>query len=304
MGLPIRPPVVVHHMAALDTPDGPFLPNSLAAVSACLDWGADVVEVDVTALADGDYLLVHDAELESETTGQGPVGACSATAAQELRIRWRDVPTDVPVPLLSDVVAAFLAHPGPTRLQLDFKNVIPFATDEPLRRLVDLIRPLGERVHVSTNADWQLRRLRALAPWLELGLDIHVYLDWHPPGASVDLWAYPRQEGAYGYRDDHPLATARHGDTARYLADRCGMLVGLVQRCSTFYVSHPFLARSLDDGFNWAEALHREGIKLDAWTLDADNATAVNNARRLLAAGTDQFTTNTPLALRRLLDGA
>jgi glycerophosphoryl diester phosphodiesterase len=70
---------------------------------------------------------------------------------------------------------------------------------------------------------------------------------------------------------------------------------------STFYISHVLLAHSLEDGFNWAEALHQAGIKLDAWTLDADDALAIVNAKRLLAAGVDQFTTNTPRALAALL---
>ena len=166
---------------------------------------------------------------------------------------------------------------------------------------MDLIRPLGDRVLVSTTADWQLRRLRALAPGLDLGLDIHFYLDWHPAGATVDPRSYPRRLGAYGYRDDHPLASERHGATARYLADRCGMLMGLVPGVSTFYVNHRFLARSLDDGFDWAEALRQRGIKLDAWTLDADNPVAVENVGRLLAAGVDQVTTNTPTVLAALL---
>jgi glycerophosphoryl diester phosphodiesterase len=297
--LPIRPPVIVRHMAATDPPS---VPNSLEAIRACLEAHAEFVEVDVTALADRDYLLVHDSQLEAETNGRGPVAACTAERARELRFVRDGQPIHVKVPVLSDVVALFREHPGPTRLQLDYKDMTPFPSDEPLQRLVELISPLGDRVIVSSGADWQLRRLRRLAPWLDLGLDIHFYLDWHPPGARIDPTSYPRQRGAYGYWDDHPLAAERHGDTARYLADRCGMLLGLVPGASTFYVNHRFLVRSLDDGFNWAAELHDQGIKLDAWTLDADNPIAAANAPRLLAAGVDQFTTNTPEALRRLLD--
>jgi len=296
--LPVRPPVVVHHMAALD---GQHAPNTLEAVGACLEAGARVVEVDVAALADDDYLLVHDLRLESETTGHGPVGACSAAAARGLSFVRSGGRTDFHVPLLGEVVATFLGRPGPSRLQLDFKNGQPFPTDEPLERLVKLIEPLGRRVLVSSDADWQLRRLRALAPWLDLGLDVHFYLDWRAPGQPVDPRTYPRQLGAYGYWDDHPVASQRHTTPARYLADRCGMLLGLVPDVSTFYVSHALLAQSLDDGFNWATALHERQIKLDAWTLDVDDPIALANAQRLLVAGVDQFTTNTPLALAAAL---
>lgn len=298
MLVPVRPPIIVQHMAATDPPR---LPNSLEAVQACLEGGAQFVEVDVTALADHDYLLVHDQTLDSETSGHGEVGQCAAASARLLQIVHRGRPTDAAVPLLSDVVAAFLAHPGPTRLQLDFKNMTPFPNDEPLERLARIIEPLGDRVIVSSGADWQLRRLRRFAPRLELGLDVHFYLDWHPPGSRVQAGVIPGQVGAYGYWDDHPLARRRHGSTERYLADRCGALVGLVPDARVFYINHRFLVQSLDDGFNWAEAVHREGIRLDAWTLDADRPVAAANARRLLEAGVDQFTTNTPAALRQLL---
>jgi glycerophosphoryl diester phosphodiesterase len=275
------------------------IPNSLAAIEACLDLGAAWIEIDTTALADADYLLVHDPDLHSETTGTGPVAACSAERAAGLRFRIGANETAIWVPRLGQVVETMARHGGNSRLQVDFKNVTPFPTDEPLRRLAGLLEPLGDRVLVSTTADWQLRRLHGIAPWLELGFDVHFYLDLrreHPADESS-----PRSRGAYGYDDDHPIAQRRVWPVGEYLADRCAALIGLVPEVTTFYVNHHFLCRSLDDGFNWAEPLHRVGIKLDAWTLDADNPTAVANARRLLRAGVDQFTTNTPSELATIL---
>ena len=299
VSLPIRRPIIVHHMAALD--DCPAPPNSVAAIHACLDADAEFVEVDITALADGDYLLVHEPQLEAETNGHGAVADCTAAHARELFITQRGAVTPYRVALLSEVVQLFLVHAGAARLQLDFKNVVPFTSDEPLRRLLTLVAPLGERVLVSTDADWQLRRLRVLAPWLALGFDIMSYMDWETAHKLRDPREYPKRRGAYGYYDDHPLAEARVWTTAEYLADRCETLMGLVPSVSTFYVRHTFLVQSLDDGFNWAEALHRRGIKLDAWTMDVTHPIAVDNARRLFEAGVDQFTTNTPRALARLL---
>jgi glycerophosphoryl diester phosphodiesterase len=295
--LPIRPPIIVHHMAALD--GGNCAPNSLEAVQASLEAGAQCIEVDITALAHDDYLLVHDLVLESETTGTGPVEECTPAQARDLFYKASNGGRQFHVPLLADVVRTFLDYGGTARLQLDFKNMLPFSNDEPLHRLIRLIEPLGERVIVSTGADWQLRKLRTLAPWLDLGFDIQFYLDWRDPGAEPDH--YPRQRGAYGYWDDHPLALQRFWTAAEYLADRCGAMVGLVPRVSTFYIDHRLLAQSLDDGFNWADALHSVGIKLDAWTLDVGNPVAETNARRLLAAGVDQFSTNTPRALASFL---
>jgi glycerophosphoryl diester phosphodiesterase len=300
MVLALRPPIIVHHMAALH---GSYPPNSLEAIRACLEIGAPFVEIDVTAFAHDDYLLVHDPELSSETSGTGQVGKATVAQIRSLFIKHNGVQTDYPVPLLGDVVALFMEYDRPTRLQIDYKDVIPFANDEPLHRLLHLIQPLGERVIVSTGADWQLRRLRKLASWLDLGFDVGFYLDWRQPNQSLDPRIPPFKQGAYGYWDDHVLASQRFWSTAEYLTERCEILTTLVPRVSTFYIDHLLLAQSLDDGFNWAEALHSYGIKLDAWTLDADNPIAATNARRLYEAGVDQFTTNTPAALSMLLDG-
>ncbi len=297
--LVIQSPIIVHHMGAMDDKPGP--PNSLETIRASLAVQPSFIEVDVTALARDDYLLVHDPVLESETTGRGEVASCTPEQARELYIKHRGQVTPYRVPLLSDVVQLFLKSPGTTRLQLDFKNVYPLPDDEPLHRLIRLIEPLGSRVLVSTGADWHLRKLRKLAPWLMLGFDIMFYIGWGPEGEQRDPRELPRQRGAYGYYDDHPLGQARLMATAEYLRDRFESLTGQVPDVSVFYLDYRLIAQSLTDGFNWAEACHAAGIKLDAWTMDVTNPAAVEQAPRLLEAGVDLFTTNTPQAMARLL---
>ncbi len=280
-------PTVVHHKAALD--GSPHPPNSLAGIVACLDAGAAWIEIDVLALADSDYLLVHDAELAHETDGAGPVAGCTAAQARTLHIRG----SAQTVPLLSDVVELLLLHPARARLQIDFKNITPFADDEPLERLVRLIEPLGARAIVSSIADWQLRRLRSLAPQLDLGFDIQAHLDL----GDEEVGRFPVRLGAYGYLDDHPLAARRTWSAARYLEDRFAALIGLVPNASTFYVRHPLIARAMADGFNPAAFLHAHGIQLAAWTTDIGNPAAEANLPTLTTAGVDLFTSNTPAAL-------
>jgi glycerophosphoryl diester phosphodiesterase len=288
----------VCHKALLDAHN--FPPNSLEGVRACLDADVTIVEVDAVALADQDYLLIHDWTLDDETMGSGPTETCTLAQARGLHIRHEGRETMYRVPTLSDVIAAFLQHGGRTQLQIDFKNLIPFPTPEPLERLLRIIEPLGERVLVSSGADWQLRRLRRMAPWLAIGLEVQLHLDWDE-STDRDPRTPPYKRGAYGYYDDSLIAAQRLWPASDYLWDRCQTLIGLVPRVSTFYVNHQLLARSLDDGFNWAEALHEAGIKLDAWTMDVTDATAMTNLPRLLAAGMDQITTNTPLALGQAL---
>jgi glycerophosphoryl diester phosphodiesterase len=292
-------PAIVHHMAALDGQPAP--PNSLEAIQASLSAGASVIEIDVNALASDDYLLGHDAELEAETSGRGPVSQCSSEQARSLLIKHREVITPYRAALLSDVVRLFEKSDQATILQIDYKNLKPFSTDEPLYRLIKLIEPLGDRVIVSSGADWQLRRLRKIAAWLNLGLDVELYLAWLPNGEVRDPHDSPKILGAYGYYDDHILATEKSWPTAQYLRDRCENFMGLVPDVSVFYLEHSLIVQSLRDGFNWAETLHQGGIKLDAWTMDVTNPVAVRNLPVLLEAGVDLFTSNTPRALASLL---
>lgn len=289
-------PTVVHHMAALDGHNNP--PNSLAAIRACLQAGAAWIEVDINALAEDDYLLVHEPNLEEETSGHGRVAECTPAQALTLTLRQPGAGGAVPVALLSQVVSCFLSTPGKARLQLDFKNTRPFPNDEPLKRLVRLIEPLGERVLVSSGADWQLRKLRRLAPWLALGFDVMSYIHWAPPDAT------PREEppyriGAYGYYDDQPLAGLPGWSSQDYLRDRCESLARLVPGVSILYLDYHLIAQSLEDGFNWADCLHELDIRLDAWTMDVTSPIATHLAPRLLSAGVDLFTSNTPLALAK-----
>lgn len=298
MQLPLTSPLVVHHMAALDS--APYPPNSLEAIRACLEADAPFIEIDVTALREADYLLVHDPTLESETTGQGEVNAIDADIVSRLWLTQHGQSTAYHPALLSDVVALFLEKGGRSRLQIDFKNVLPMRDDELLQRLVRLIQPLRDRVLVSTGADWHLRHLRRIAPWLDLGFDIGFYLDYRTQPADPRL--PPFRLGAYGYHDDHILATQALLDPLAYFAERCDLLCRVIPDVSTWYVNYRLLVRSLEQGFNMAAWLHQVGIKLDAWTLDADQPAVLAQLPTLKASGIDQFTSNTPRALAALLE--
>jgi glycerophosphoryl diester phosphodiesterase len=125
-----------------------------------------------------------------------------------------------------------------------------------------------------------------------------------PPNSLEAITACLDADAPFIEIDIMALAVVPLYPKAEYLADRCAALATLVPGASTFYVAHMLLAQSLDDGFNWANALHDLGIKLDVWTVDSTNPAAVTNAKRLLAAGVDQFTTNTPGEMAELLDRA
>lgn len=292
---------IVNHKAALD--NSPYPPNSLEAIRACLEADAAFIEIDIVALAADDYILLHDQTFDAETNSTGFVNQRLPKDTQDLRIRHEDQLTAYRPPLLSEVVELFLSHGGSSRLQLDYKDVYPRNDkDEALLRLIRLIEPLGDRVLVSSGADWHLRRLHKLADWVDLGFDIGYYLDYRPRGSDERMPPY--RLGSYGYHDDHLLAAQPSKlSSADYLAYRCEDLLTSVPTASIWYVHHVLLTQMLADGFNLAPLLREHGVRLDAWTMDITNPVAATTAPALRDAGVDQFTSNTPDALAAHLKG-
>ncbi len=289
-------PTLIHHKAALDGQAA--LPNTLEAIENCLCASAPVIEIDICALAEADYLVLHNDTLDGETTGRGSIRQCTVEAAKPLKLAHHGAISSYRPPLLSEIVQLWQStpHPAETFLQLDFKDAIPFDSDEPLERLAKLIAPLGKQVIVSSVADWQLRRLHKLAPEIRLGFDPQLYLDWR----GKEDEPFPKALGAYGYWDDAPLAMARTWPTPHYLADRCAALVQMVPSAEIHYFRYGLVLQSLKEGFNWATALAEHGVALDVWTVDLPKAPAA--AQTLIAAGVPYITTNTPKAMKALSD--
>lgn len=292
-------PLLIHHAATLA---GRYPPSSLSGLAACLAAGATVVEVDLIPLAGGDFALLHEGQLEAVTDSQGPVAAATAGKVRGTRLRWRGVQTAEPAGTLSEAVALVAAHPGLDELQLDLKPLAPL-TDVVLADLLRLIQPIRRRVRVTSIADWALRRLRVLDAGLALGFDPLLYLDLErapETDASGAARIPPRYSGAYGYLDDHPLASERWGSTREYLTARAEALAAQVT-AEIWYVRAALLARMLGDGFDWIAWLHLHGLAVDAWTLNPDQPHHVALAQRLTGLEVDRITTDDPAGLAAAL---
>jgi glycerophosphoryl diester phosphodiesterase len=290
------PVLLIHHAA---TRGRLYPPNSIRGLRACLDAGAQVIEMDISPLADGDFALLHGPLLEPDTTGFGPVDAHTADEVSSLRHVWRGDVTDEPVRLLGQALELVRRQPHPVELQLDLKPHAPL-TDAVLSSLVVALQPVKDQVRVTSGADWALRRLRALDADLPLGFDPLLYFE--APSEEVrDPGLPPFRRGAYGYWDDHPLASRRWGRTADYLAARAEALWAQAPTGAIWYISARLLAQALDDGFDWIADLHCCGAQLDTWTLNAGRPGDVELAWRLAAAGVDRITTDDPPALVQAL---
>jgi len=274
---------------------GEFPENSLPAISECLTAPVARAEIDINLLRDADFLVTHDTQLDSATTGSGPVRETTRADAEGLRCRGRDRVWNEHPPLLSEVVALMQERESPTLLELDVKDVEPWPWPR-VEELARLVQPVRGRVVFGGGADWNLRRLVEVDSAIQVGFTPTFYLDWVPPHVAPD--DLPGSWGAYGYLDNHPLAREQHGSTPDYLWDRLSALVRLVPGARELHMRLSLFERMLADGFgDVAHKLHHAGVKLDVWTLDAGTSEWEVRLQGAVAAGADVVTTNTAQTL-------
>lgn len=272
----------------------PHPPNSVAALRRVLADGAEVVEFDIGLTQDEQFVLIHDASLERETSGRGRLG--QVTESQFKALRLRD--SDEPAATLADVIGILRDVDRPLKVQVDLKEATPISP-EAATRLLQAVATLRENPRISVvvgcMGDWNLRLLRRLDPGLAVGLDFGYYLD-----APVDgLVRLPMRINAYGYLDDHPLGYRRLLSARAYLEDRLEVLLNLVPGAAEVYVRKEFLLQALADGVNPIAFIHdcKPGTAVDVWTLYAHEPTLERVLLAALEAGADQISSPTSALL-------
>ena len=267
---------------------GRFSENSPLAIAECASERLLRTEIDVRALKDGEFVVLHDDRFDRVTDATGFVR--EATAIEATRPRFADGTHPL---LFREAVELIAANEYPHHIELDLKDLAPY-TSAQAETIARAVQPLKARGHFSTPADWNLRRLLAVDPTLRVSLNPHCYIDTdldEDVGLPV---------GAYGYRDAHPLARQRVSTTPEYLRDRLGGIMRLVPGLLEAHVRVAMVERMREDGIaDVAEMFHPLGIKLDVWTLDADTPRWRERFATIVAAGADIVTTNTAPALAR-----
>ena len=223
--------------------------NSLTSFMLALDMGADVLECDVRMTRDGALVLAHD----------GIVGRGRNVA----RIAWETaafLQARVPDLLALDALLDLVAARG-ALLNVDLKA--PGAETPLVAALA--ARDMLARTVVTSRAPYQLRRLRALAPGLRLGLSKGSSPPAGPHGG-------PEWAALLGERAIFPYT-----------------LPGILRRAhaDAAYLQWRLVTPTL------VAALHAAGLGIYAWTVDS-----AADARRLIAWGIDGITTNCPDRIR------
>ena len=167
-------------------------------------------------------------------------------------------------PRLRDIAALIAAVPGPTTVELRLVGTVPltWARTEELARLV---APAAGRIVVTGRADWNLRRLRAVAPDLRVGFAPALYL-----GRDPDL-----------------------------LAPRLVDAIRLVPGAREVHLRLETFEAMLDEGVIDAALIHRLGMRLSVGALDTTTARWRERLSRAVDAGADMIATETPRALAR-----
>jgi len=264
---------------------GKFSENSPLAIEECARENVLRVEIDVQLLRDGEFLIFHDDRFDRVTDTRGLVR--DATATEATRARFKDGSHPL---LLSEAVALMARHEFPRRIELDLKDLAPYAWPQ-VAALARAVQPVRDRAHLSCSADWNLRRLLSVDATLGVSLNPHAYID-SEAGKELGL-----PKGAYGYFDAHPIAKRRDSSTADYLRDRLGGIMRLVPGVTETHLRFSMFERMLDDGVtDVADIFHALGIKVDVWTLDAETPRWRERLARVVAAGVDIVTTNTARA--------
>ena len=167
-------------------------------------------------------------------------------------------------PRLRDIVALIAAVPGPTTVELRLVGTAPltWARTEELARLV---APVAKRIVVTGRADWNLRRLRAVAPDLRVGFAPALYL-----GRDPDR-----------------------------LAPRLVDAIRLVPGAREVHLRLETFEAMLDEGVIDAALIHRLGMRLSVGALDTTTARWRERLTRAVDGGADMIATETPRALAR-----
>lgn len=231
--------------------------ETLAAFDNAVAVGADVIELDVHATADGVVVVCHDETVDRTTNGSGAIREMSFEALRALDAGYHFTPdggatypyrdTGVVIPTLEEVLAALPGLP----VTIEIKQHEPSIVEA----LLAVLDATGSREHtvIGSFLDTPLAEVRARAPDVLtgfgladvfgfLGLTAESEADYAPPGQFLQV---PVREA--GFEVVTPESVAR---------------------------------------------AHRVGLKVHVWTIND-----LAEVERLMALGVDGIMTDDPAML-------
>ncbi len=249
--------------------------NSLLAFRNAIALGCDLLEFDVHRTADGELAVLHDPTLDRTSDRVGAVVSFTAAEVRRARLRGPDgTLTDERVPLLDEVLA--LVASSPVELLLEAKGPVP-----------------GVGVHWERGADgtavsvpgprYEGLEKTVLAKLARAGLEARTTVMAFNPAVLERVHALaPRQRTALLVEASHVAQAGARPEAAIDWAVKAG--------ATDAGLHHTLMNEAV------VKAAHAAGLRLGAWTVNAEDA-----MRRLAALGVDVITSDRPDLLRRVL---
>lgn len=193
-----KPRMFAHRGAGGSAPE-----NTLVAFGKALEVGAEYLEMDVHATADGHIVVMHDPQLERTTDGEGSVSTLTLAELKKLDAGYRFTPDEgktypyrgkgITVPTLREVIKKFQDVP--------FNIEVKENKTENERAVVELLNELGhaEITLLAAEKDTMMERLRPAAagfPTSFCGSEVLEFIqrtnqnDWDgyaPPGSALQI---------------------------------------------------------------------------------------------------------------------
>jgi glycerophosphoryl diester phosphodiesterase/endonuclease/exonuclease/phosphatase family metal-dependent hydrolase len=177
--LHLRPrPLIIAHRGA----SGYALENSLPAFQKAVDLGADMIELDVFTLKDGEVVCFHDKDLKRLTGTEGKIADYTLAELNQLMLGGK-----YKIPRLQD---ALLLTDKQLRINIELKGP---GTAEPTYTIIkEFIQEHGwklEDFHISSFKHDELRTMRGLDQDIEIGI--------LPNGSPLKALQVGEELGAY-----------------------------------------------------------------------------------------------------------
>lgn len=177
--LHLRPrPLIIAHRGA----SGYALENSLPAFQKAVDMGADMIELDVFTLKDGEVVCFHDKDLKRLTGTEGKIADFTLAELNQLMLGGK-----YKIPRLQD---ALLLTDKQLRINIELKGP---GTAEPTYAIIkEFIQKHGWKLkdfHISSFKHDELRIMRGLDQDIEIGI--------LPNGSPLKTLEVGKEVGAY-----------------------------------------------------------------------------------------------------------
>ncbi|MBB2683951.1 UNVERIFIED_ORG: glycerophosphoryl diester phosphodiesterase [Rhizobium etli] len=230
------------------------------------------MELDLRVRADGGFVVLHDEDLEGETTGHGPIAEQRLSDLRDIRMQGGERPL-----ILSEDLAAMLqaAHPA-ALLQFDMKDDYEAVGAQGIAHLAAHFQEIAASVIVSAGSLDLIVAVKEKLPHLLRGID--------PTDKLYDI----RQAGGWKAVEIELRADLR-GPTEP----------------DTVYLHWPLILDAAKDGLDMIALCQDEGKRVDAWTFTLKDAEAGFSEKEwpsfsaLMALKPDQITTDEAPATER-----